>query len=292
MQEKENSSAELVVAESMQLKDGGFYADFDAMKVAAKNIVSDFEAMEIVTEEDRKIAKGIRAQLNKYIKEVNQSRIALEKTFDIPKIKFRESCSEIIKIFEEAASQIDDGIKKKDQEFEKARLNALADEYDAYAPDLVELIPLDTLIAREPKLKGRTCPESKAISVLDAMLADIVKNRDILLSQNLEYVTEADACFCQTLDLSKALNRNSELIAEREAKEEHERAVKEMEETRAQRAVSTPAHAAPPKVAKVDVPSRWSFEFEGTRHQAEAIADFARAMGIKSEGIKKVQGDI
>lgn len=289
--QEETASTELVVAEKMQLKDGAFYADFDAMKVAAQSIVSEFENLKIETEEDRKLAKGYRSQLNKYIKEVDESRISLVRKYNEPADDFKKNCDELKGVFAEAIKTIDEGLKKKDEEFEKNRKRALADEYDYIAPDLVELIPLQRYIDLESKLTGRTWSESKALAAFAEMVIEVVKNRQIMLSQNLEFKDEADMVFCQTLDLSRALARNTELVEEREAKEEHERLAKEVEEARADRSISTPTHVAPSKVAKVDALVMWSFEFEGTKHQAEAIADFARAMGVKSEGIKRIKGD-
>ena len=65
-----------------------FSADFKAMEKAARAYAKQFDNMQIVTDDDRKRAKDIRADINGRIKEINSARIALYKKYDEPKFDF------------------------------------------------------------------------------------------------------------------------------------------------------------------------------------------------------------
>lgn len=54
-------------------------------------------------------------------------------------------------VYDATGKQIDEAAERQKQ----ARINILAGEYEAVAPDLMELIPLEVFIAKNPKLVSR-----------------------------------------------------------------------------------------------------------------------------------------
>ncbi len=189
-------------------------------------------------------------------------------------------------------------LDEADRLFVEGRKRALSDEYEACAPDLMELIPLDTYIERNPKLVGRTWKDRTAVNAFGAMVIEAIDARTQIEAANLEFSSDADRKFCETLDLASALAENARLVAEKKAREAHEDAARrlaaEIESRKASFTVANSAervHPAEPSVeARSPEPVKdWMFPFSGTRSQAESIAKFARSLGVTSTGIVPVR---
>lgn len=193
-------------------------------------------------------------------------------------------------------------LDRADKLFVKGRKRALSSEYEACAPDLMGLIPLDIFISREPRLVGRTWTDRKAIGALGEMIVDAVDGRSQIESANLDFALDADKRFCETLDLASALAENARLVAEKKAREAHEDAARKLAaEIEARKASLVPSatvansaervHPAEPSVEfrSPEPVKDWVFPFSGTRSQAESIAKYARSLGVTSTGIAPVR---
>lgn len=275
----------------MRIENGSFVADWDAMELAARKYVEKFDGMEIVTDDDRKAARKIRADLKNKIADIERARIDLGKSYDEPKFAFNDQCKKLTGIINDKIAYIDKCLKEIDEEFARDRRNALESEYEGVAPDLMALIPLDVFLRKNSKLMGRSMVESKACKTLDDMIVQAVGDRETIRNSGLQYADECDRVYCETLDLKRAISRNSELIEDARARAAH--AVKS-------EAVDRAVHSAP--VAK---PIRrqnarlgdelkgepeltdWRFDFTASRAVAEQIALYARSLGVVSDGIKR-----
>lgn len=269
-----------------------FSADFKAMEKAARAYAKQFDNMQIVTDDDRKRAKDIRADINGRIKEINSARIALYKKYDEPKFDFTAKCNAVIAILEEQSKYIDDGIKRKDEEFRATREALLSQEYEATAKELMPHIPLDVFTSRESKLLGRTWDDRKACNFLVGMIVNAIEDRDMIKANCQEFHVEADMAYCQTLDLRAALDRHTQLVEQRKQREEHERLMRDValvDDPKPEPAPENkPVQASYPTPAKRrgEPVQDWIFNFRGTRTQAEQLAESAREIGVTSDGIK------
>lgn len=275
----------------MRIENGFFVADWDAMELAARKYVEKFDGMEIVTEDDRKAAKKIRAELKSKITDIERARVDLGKSYDAPKFAFNDQCRKLTGIISDQINHIDKRLKEMDEAFAVDRRNALEREYEGVAPDLMALIPLDAFIGKNPKLMGRSIVETKACKTLDNMIVQAVEDRETIRNSGLQYADECDRMYCETLDLKRAISRNSELIEAERARAAH--AVKS-------EAVDRAVHSAP--VVK-PIPRQnarlgdelkgepeltdWRFDFTASRAVAEQIARYARSLGVVSDGIRR-----
>lgn len=269
-----------------------FFADFEAMEKAARAYAKQFDDTQIVTDGDRKKAKDIRAEINGRIKEINAARIALYKQYDEPKADFTLKCNGIIAILEAQSKYIDDGIKRKDEEFRSQREALLLHEYEATAMDLMAHIPLAVYIRHDTKLLGRTWDDAKACKELSETIITAVHDRETIKANCQEFHVEADMEYCQSLDLRLALERHAQLVEQRKQREEHERLMRDAalvdDHKPGPTPESKPVQASYPTPAKRrgEPVREWSFDFRGTRSQAEQLAKYAREIGVTSDGIK------
>lgn len=186
-------------------------------------------------------------------------------------------------------------LDEADRLFVEGRMRALAVEYEACAPDLIDLIPLDVYIAHDPKLVGRTWSERNAVGNLGEMIIKAVDGRSQIKSAKLEFSSDADKVFCETLDLSRALAENARLVAEREAREAHEEAARKLLAS-TERASSGCTDQTPPPVLEPAAPVRepmrfcrtrasesrreWVFPFFATGTQASRISEYAASLNV------------
>lgn len=279
---------------SMGSEAGALAADFDSMKTAAIEYVRRFEGMEIVTEDDRKAARSLRSDLNSKVDAIERARIDAFKAYDAPKSAFKARCEEVKQVIRDQIAIIDDRLAELDAAFAEKRRAALLAEYEAVAPDLAGVIPLDRFIAREPKLAGRTWSESNAVSKLGDMVRAAVSDRESIRAAAPKFATAADQHYCEHLDLSSALAEAKRLADEVEARERH---AEQMQREEAQREARAMVRAADEDAlrrggrrAKADAAVReWEFRFKATKAQAIMIAEYATSLGAVSDGIKGVK---
>lgn len=277
---------------------GGLTADFAAMKEAARAYVKRFESLQIVTDEDRKAAKKIRADLNSKIAAIEQARKDAFRAYDAPKDEFKRRCDEVKQVIEEQVAAIDGILDRMDEEFRAARVKALRAEYEAQAPDLMEAIPLERFIEREPALTGRKWAETKAVSALADMIATAVRDREAIRAAAPKFATDADRHYCEHLDLSAALAEAKRLSDEVEARERHaeqmqreaeERVARAMAQAKAtEAAAAAPAAAPRARAGRREPVKEWEFRFRATKAQATMIAEYAKSLGVVSDGVKGV----
>lgn len=277
----------------MSAKEGGLSADFDAMKEAAVAYVRRFEGMTIETEDERKAAVRIRADLNSKLGEIDAARKSAFRAYDAPKTVFAAECEKVKQVIVDQIALIDMRLSAMDDEFLSRRRAALVAEYEFVAPDLMDSIPLDRFIEREPKLKGRTWNEARAVRHLADMIEKAVADRSSITAAAPKFATAADQHYCQHLDLSAALAEAKRLADEAEARERHAEQMQREAEDRVARAMAqakAAETARPPRRAKAPAPEmrEWEFRFRATKAQATMIAEYAKSIGVVSDGIKGV----
>lgn len=271
---------------------GALSADFKSMKLAAKAYVKKYKGMVIKTNEDRKAAKNIRAELNSKIEALERARIDAFRDYDKPKEVFKAELDEVKDVIREQLAIIDADLKKIDDQFKADRMAVLAAEYEAQAPDLMKVIPLERFIERQKKLMQREWSDSNAAKKLGDMIAQAVRDRESIKAAAPKFATAADQHFCAHLDLSAALAEATRLAAEAEARERHAEQLEQEAADRVARSMAQASAGSAPRAAKAKVSekARWSFEFLATRAQAMQVAEYARSIGVTSEsGIVEVK---
>lgn len=206
---------------------------------------------EIETERDYKDAKANRAAARKDAKELDDERKRMTRDMDDALKRFRADVKDVLTPLTELDAAYKEALDAYEERWAKARLVELSEEYEAYAPDLMPLVPMERLLALRGSERGKawlargtTLAAAKAamLAAIDQVAADEQTLADSVDPEDLE---AAKADLFTTLDLGSALRtararadqreRVRRLEEERRRREEEQRRIEaEMAERRAQ----------------------------------------------------------
>lgn len=250
--------------------------------------------------EQVKQLKDVRADINKVANAIDDGRKEMDKAINGARAEADGALNalrdRVRAVYDSTGRQIEEANERQKQ----ARINILAGEYEAVAPDLMELIPLEVFIAKNQKLVSRDkrFTGDKACDLLDEMIADAVHDRERI--REAEYATEADMAYCRTLDIRAALDENDRLKREKAEREAHEQAATRLDIAvgRAHEAVmaanASEADKEPPEPeTPPQKPSKrflFRLEFEATEEDGIKVRDFMRNMpSLEGKLYKKVK---
>lgn len=256
--------------------------------------------IDVDDQEQVKQLRDLRADINKVANAIDDERKGMDKAINGARAEADDALNalrdRVKAVYDATGEQIDEAAERQ----KRARLNVLAREYEAVAPDLMGLIPLEVFVAKNPKLVSRDkrFTGNKACDLLDEMVAEAVHDRERI--RDGEYATEADMVYCKTLDLRKALDENDRLKREKAERESHEQAATRLDIAvgRAHEAVmaanEAEADKEPPEPeTPPQKPSKrflFRLEFEATEEDGIKVRDFMRNMpSLEGKLYKKVK---
>lgn len=265
------------------------------------NIEAFFGGVEIDVDDPEQVKqlKDVRADINKVANAIDDGRKEMDKAINGARAGADKALNDLrdrVKaVYDATGKQIDEAAERQ----KKARINILTGEYEAVAPDLMAMIPLDAFIAKNPKLVSRDkrFTGDKACDLLDEMIADAVHDRERI--RDGEYATEADMVYCKTLDLRAAMDEVDRLKRAKAERESHRQAATRLDIAvgRAHEAVTAANEAeAAKEPQKTETtpqkpPRRFLFhlEFEATEADGIKVRDFMRSLpGLEGKAYKKV----
>lgn len=257
--------------------------------------------IDVTDAEQVKQLSKMRADINKVANVINKKRIAMDKEV---KASIAEADGALNGL-RDRVKAVYDATGKQIAEAEELRLEGrvklLEREYEAQAPDLMELIPLSAFTSREIKLLQKSWTGKTACDRLGDMVAKVVAERKTL--EGLEFAVEADRVYCRTLDAAAALAENARLVKEREDREAHAAKAADLAAKVSARAEPAPsvldaameraegavkaASAPEPKEAVFE----WEMKIRATKPQAMKIKDYVKEIGAVGLSLKGVLSD-
>lgn len=203
-----------------------------------------------------------RAALRSEAKDLNTRRIAAEKAYTEDFVReIKTPVRTLTDRLEEVAGVLDGWVKDAEGIAKAKKRGHLVDYWQGCAGIMADAVSFEQV--EDPKWLNKTVSLDKAYLEIDAIIERIAGDEDTLKSLSLEYADDAMAEYWATLDVSKAIARNKELVdrAERaarmKAQEEALRAEREAAAREAaERAAATPppAHEPVPEVKPVPEP--------------------------------------
>lgn len=210
---------------------------------------------EILTDKDYKDAKASRTAVRKDAKELDDERKRMTREMDDALKRFRSDVNGVLEPLTELDAAYKEALDAYEERWGQQRRRDLEEAYEEYAPDLMELVPLDRLISRYGSERGkgwlnRSTNVEAAKADMRAAIDAIAQGEQTLERSVAEEDLEvAKAHFFSTLDLGQAIQtaqaradqreRVRRLEEERKAREEAyrrtleaERAAKEAEAAR------------------------------------------------------------
>lgn len=230
---------EAEVIDSPQVLSGAdkWLADVSS-RVAAR--VDNYNPHEITSAEDYKQSKRDRTALRKDIAEIDAERKSQTRAVKDAVRRFELGCKDVLTPLTDMEAQYKSSIDAYEQGMIDTRRIRLAQEYAEMAPDLVPLVPFETLCghyAEEGKWFNISTGERKASELMQKAVDKIAADEQTIsaTTQSPEEEQEVKTEYFQTLDLSSALRnciarreqrqRVAELERRRREREEYERSV-------------------------------------------------------------------
>ena len=119
------------------------------------------------------------------------------------------------------------------------------------------------------------------------MIAEAVADRERLAESDLAYPVEADAVYCETLDLKAALDEDRRLKVAEAAKQAHLAASRQLQEqVEARRGQQAPKPEPAPQ-GEPEALSRWTISFTGTEPQAAEVKALMVRLGVEDRKCKR-----
>lgn len=257
---------------------------------------------EILTDKDFKDAKASRTAVRKDAKELDDERKRMTREMDDALKRFRADVKGVLEPLTELDAAYKEALDAYEERWGQQRRRDLEEAYEEYAPDLMELVPLDRLIARHGSERGKgwlnrsTNVEAAKADMRAAIDAIAQGEQTLERSVDEEDLEVAKAHFFSTLDLGQAIQtaqaradqreRVRRLEEERKAREEAyrrtleaERAAKEAEAARKaeeerQRAEREAANK-PPQAPQAPQAPQVPYEKPTLLSREEAAAEWA-----------------
>lgn len=199
--------------------------NFEELKAELMVKCADYETM-VYTDDQIKIAKSDRANLNRLKKALNDERIRREKEYLRPFEEFKAKINEIITIIDKPVAIIDKQVKAYEEEQKVKKTEQIQSIFEA-----IEGKP-DWLILKaiwNERWLNATFSLSAVEGEIKERLMQIMKDVTTL-SDLPEFGFEATEVYKTTLDVNKALNEGARLAEIQKKKAEAEQAKREAQE--------------------------------------------------------------
>lgn len=260
--------------------------NMEAIEGFVANVEKFFADAEIdpTNPEQVKQLKALRTDVNKAAAAIDDKRKGMDKDVKAAMADADKALNTLRDRLKAVYAKTGEQIAEADRLWSEARRSLLQGEYEAVAPALVELIPLDAFIGAEPKLMQKSWGGNKACNALDGMVERAVADREQLAQAGLAYPNEADAVYCRTLDVRAALAEDKFQKDDAEAAAEHAAKAQALRET-----IERPKPQPKPRQEQPQPLSRYTFEFDGTEAQAAEVKRVLVSLGVGNRTMKKVR---
>lgn len=190
--------------------------NYDELKAELTDKVKTYETM-VYSDDQIKLAKSDRANLNKLKKALNDERIRREREYMKPFEDFKLKINEIIGIIDKPVALIDKQVK----EYEELQKDAKAKEIEKIFYEIERPLWLDLNQIFNSKWLNNSVSlntvEKELVERVDSILRDLET-----LSELPEYGFEATELYKKSLDLNNALSEGRRLAEIQRKKEEAE----------------------------------------------------------------------
>lgn len=161
---------------------------------------------EMQTEDVKRIATDI----NGHLKHADEARKRFKREWKKPQEKVEAAFKQAMEPMTELVNAYKGEAAKRDQQIRQERYELLCEFYEADAPTLAALVPIERFgIVREKMSVAKSWSLIKAQEQLHALLVQALSDWAALKTSHLAFEKEAEAEFFRTLSLQAALNLNA-----------------------------------------------------------------------------------
>ena len=227
-----------------EMQVGSIWADFEDAKANVQRYASRFEGLAF-GEHELKDAKASRAELNRYKKALNDTRLSISRQYDAPLVEFKAKVDELISIVDAVCAPIDRQIKDAEKRLDDEKLKRIGEMLSGLLdeiaePELSQAVDAMGGIPQNPKWLNATfrmdAVRAEAQGFIDSVKADLASISSIAEDEQMHQSLLQE--YFRTRNLNEAINAKERILAARkasaEAAEERKRQaekVKAMQET-------------------------------------------------------------
>lgn len=258
--------------------------NYEELKTEVLQKLSIYETM-IYTEDQIKLAKEDRANLNRLKKALNDERIRREKEYMQPFSTFKAQIAEIISIIDKPVAVIDKQIKAAEEQAKAEKMETIK----AYWADSQSIFSADDIVKiYDPKWLNASVSMKSICEAIDAKIEQIAN--DLAVVRQLPcYAFESEQMYIQTLDLAKAVSESHRLqaMAEKKAAYEAEQAKRNIRPANSEDVAKSFIEDVEKVKDLLDEPCRQWIGFQAflSVDEAKALGAWLKAQGIKYKAI-------
>lgn len=253
--------------------------NYEEVKAKLLEKAAEYEAI-VYTDDQVKVAKADRANLNKFKKALNDERIRLEREYMQPFSVFKSQVAEIISIIDRPVHAIDKQVKDFEERQKAEKREAIYTYWEGTgAPSWLY------------KIKPSWLNASYAMNTIQAEIDAAIEqaNKDLEIIRALPaYAFEAEEHYKDTLSLAEAVRKANNLqeMALRKAAYEAEQAKRLAEQPSATVRESQTVEPAPAADLPTEPKREWiAFQALLTPDEAKALGNYMKTHGIQYKAV-------
>lgn len=259
--------------------------NFEPLKKELAATLEKYDGV-VVTKEGIKDAKSTRADLNRFKKSLNDTRIAIGKAWNRPYESFKAQVDELISMVDQPAAAIDTQIKAFETAEQDEKRAAITSFYTQNIKELQDVLPIERIW--DDKWLNKTVALNSATDQLYGRIDAVRKDLKTIDTMEIAHKDFLRSAYLRTLRLGDAMD-------ERRKYEEEQKALKKSKEPPTPPPESPPApmQQAAPFPPEIDTPPAPIPEtprdlslrlFDTTREQRKALQMYLRQNNIRYEG--------
>ena len=254
--------------------------NYEELKQELQEKVSFYETL-VYTDDQIKLAKADKANLNKLKKALNDERIRLEREYLEPFNDFKNKINEIIKIIDKPVVAIDKQVKSYEEQKRAEKIAQVKEYFESL--EKPEWLTFEQIVQDK---WGNATTSMKFIQESILVIMTNIQESLATLSKLPEFGFEATEVYKSTLDINKALNEGKRLAEIARAKAEHEAKLKAEAEAKAVEETTKKSEAVPePQKIQYEKPEvkQWvSFTALLSTEDAFALKKFLDNLNLES----------
>jgi len=182
----------------------------------------------VYSDEQIKIAKGDRADLNKLKKAIEKKRLEVKRQCLAPYVTFEVDVKELLSLIDEPIEEIDIQVKAYEKKVEEEKLIDIEAFYNESIGDLLTILPYTKLF--NPKWANVSVNMASIKKEITEDIDKVTKDLDIITGLKSEFETEIKSVYLEELDLTAALSKRTVLEKNKAVQEEYQRKMEEKAE--------------------------------------------------------------
>lgn len=191
-------------------------ANLDEIENEIKKQMEDYKDY-VVSETTLKADKKVLADLRKLKASLDDSRKEVKKAWLVPYEQFEERCKSVIALVDAPINLINDQIKMFEEEKKLAKVEHIKELYVENIQDLERFLPFEKVMEANPKWLNASTKDGDITYDLSGMILKVKNDLTAIHALNSEIEQECIDTYANFgNDLSMAIQRNSQYIADKQ----------------------------------------------------------------------------